>query len=68
MALNYTKFRVHYRYREWIGKPDPSDVGTTYLYSNDYGWLQEQIMRLTANGNQIIRIQRNDNNGNWKTI
>lgn len=55
------RFRVHYRYRTWIGKPEsygPYLHGTAYIASDNYSWLHERINKLRSDGHQVICIQR----------
>lgn len=66
---NNKKYRIYYRYRRWIGKPDPSGFGTTYVYSDDPGWITQECSRLKRQGHQILKVQRNaDGAGKWETM
>ena len=51
------RWRIVARYRQWIGKPDPTDMGTFYVYSNDPSWLHEQANKLQLQGHKVYRIE-----------
>jgi hypothetical protein len=55
------------RYRQWIGKPDPSGFGTFNVASKDLAWLQSYGQELTLKGHTILRIQKQVGE-KWVTI
>jgi hypothetical protein len=61
------QYRVHYRYRQWIGKSDPTDMGTSYIYSNDPSWIHERALRLKREGHKVLATQR-WRSGKWVTL
>ncbi len=48
------KYKVTYRYRQWIGKSDPSGFGTATVESNDPSWIYKKVLRLTAQGHKVL--------------
>ena len=61
------KYRIFYRYRQWKGKPDPSNMGTAYIYSDDPGWITQQCSKLKANGHQVLKVQKRHGK-QWRTM
>lgn len=61
-------YRIHYRYRQWIGKPDRAGFGTSFVYSNDPSWIQEKAAKLKSAGHQILQIQKLNSNGSYRTL
>ena len=51
-------WRIVARYRQWIGKPDPSNLGEFFVYSNDPSWLHEHANKLTLGGHKVYRIEK----------
>lgn len=60
-------YRVYYRYRQWKGKPDPSNMGTAYVYSDDPSYITETCSKLKAHGHQVLKVQK-QHEGKWKTL
>lgn len=68
-SLSSKKYRIYYRNRQWIRKPDPNGFGLTYVYSDDPGWITMQCSLLQRQGHQILKVQRNtDGAGKWETM
>ena len=51
-------WRIVARYQQWIGKPDPSNMGEFFVYSNDPSWLHEHSNKLTSQGHKVYRIEK----------
>jgi hypothetical protein len=56
---NACKWRLVARYRQWIGKPDPTNAGTFRVLSNDVVWLREHAGKLERQGHKVYRIEEN---------
>ena len=52
------KYRIHFQYKNWIGKPDPSGMGKAYYYSDDPGWITDQCSWLKQKGNKVLSVQK----------
>lgn len=52
------KYRLHAKYKNWIGKPDPSGFGDYYVYSDDPSWLHEEALRRTRKGDKVLATQK----------
>jgi len=46
------RYTVHFRYRRWRGKPDPSDFGTAFMHTDDPEWAD----RAAAKGHEILSV------------
>jgi len=60
-------FRLEYRYRQWIGEPDPPGFGTQFIYTADPSWLHEECLRLTRHGHKVLRVEKLVNS-KWRRI
>jgi hypothetical protein len=52
------KWRIVARYKQWIGKSDPSNFGQFFVYSNDPSWLHEHANKLKSRGHKVYRIEK----------
>jgi len=51
-------FRLYVQYKNWIGKPDPSDFGKYYIYSDDPSWLHEEALRRKRQGDKVLATEK----------
>ena len=51
-------YRIRYRYRQWVGKPDPSGFGIGLVYSDDCEWIHSKAAELHRRGCRGISIQK----------
>ena len=61
------RYRLSCRYRQWIGKPDPSGFGTFTVESEDPSWLQQHGQELTLKGHKVLRTEKLED-GKWVRI
>jgi len=55
--VHLANWRIVARYRQWIGKPDPSGFGEFFVYSNDQSWIRKKVKKLISEGHKILRIE-----------
>lgn len=60
-------YRIRCRYRQWIGKPDPSGHGVFYVYSNDPSWLHEEALHRQRAGHKVLAFEKNEG-GKWRRM
>ena len=61
------KYRIQCRYKNWIGKPDPSGFGTFSINSNDSDYLNQKAHELTRKGHKVYKFQKHVE-GKWVTM
>lgn len=66
LAIPY-RYRIVARYRQWIGKPDPSNAGEFTVASDDPTWIHDKAAELSRRGHKVYKIQRFEN-GAYRTI
>lgn len=52
--LGSATYRVAYRMRQWIGKPDPSGMGINVIDYSDPGAMHDRCVRLDRAGHKVI--------------
>ena len=68
-AVFLADYRIHYQYKNWIGKPDPSGMGTAYIVSEDVSWIHDKCLRLESGGDKVIAVEKwNRGTGKWRKI
>jgi hypothetical protein len=60
-------YRIEVTAPAWVGKPDPNGFGFSYLYSDDYAWLQECGMQRAQRGCRA-QFQKRDEEGRYYNI
>jgi len=62
-------YRIKYRYKHWIGRPDPSGMGVAYYLSDSLDWIRSKVRWLAEHGDKVLAVQQWDDETNkWKTI
>jgi hypothetical protein len=61
------KYRAHMRYKNWIGKPDPSGFGDYYVISDSMSWLDKEVEGRVKCGDRLLGYERSED-GKWKRI
>lgn len=62
------RYRIVARYRQWVGKPDPSNFGEFFVSSDDPSWIQEKAVELTRRGHKVYKIQKRARSGTYRTM
>ena len=60
-------YRVEYRLKSWVGRPDPEGVGIAHVGSSDTAWIHAKACELHREGCRGISIQRWDG-ARYRTI
>jgi len=68
MSLQEKQYRLRIRYKNWIGKPDPSGFGTQHIMSNDPSWLHEEALRRRRWGDKVLATEKRQPDGAWVAI
>ena len=53
-------YRIRVKYKNWIGKPDPSGFSEYYVYSDDPAWLHEEALRRKRLGDKILATEKRE--------
>lgn len=62
------QFRVLHKYREWVGKPDPSGFSTQYFYAKTWKAIAKHIECLGKAGHKVLKIEEKNDAGTWRRV
>jgi hypothetical protein len=51
-------YRAHFKYKNWIRKPDPSGFGDYYLCSDNLEYLKREAVTRASRGDKLLEFQK----------